>query len=79
MSESTEHESDPQALLLRLCEQAAAVPPEPPVSLRHSYLVTPAGQLVPPGCPRCFGTGRLHQYRHRAAGLCFRCGGSGLR
>lgn len=67
MSESIEHESDPQALLLRLCEMAAAVPPETP---------KPAPDLSPApvdaGCPRCFGTGRLHHYRHRAAGLCFR-------
>ena len=30
-------------------------------------------------CPRCCGRGRLDGYEHVMAGVCFRCGGSGLR
>jgi len=28
-------------------------------------------------CPKCLGRGMLEQYRHRAAGVCYRCSGSG--
>ena len=29
-------------------------------------------------CPRCMGSGKLAQFTHRAGGVCFACGGSGL-
>jgi hypothetical protein len=29
-------------------------------------------------CTRCMGSGKLAQFTHRAGGVCFACGGSGL-
>ncbi len=29
-------------------------------------------------CNRCMGSGKLAQFTHRAGGVCFACGGSGL-
>ncbi len=37
-----------------------------------------AARPVVKHCPRCSGSGKLPEFRHVAAGECFRCNGTGL-
>jgi hypothetical protein len=46
-------------------------------SVKADVAASAAAKLAA-SCPRCMGSGKLAQFTHRAGGVCFACGGSGL-